>query len=74
MNPLPLTAVEPESEVVVDCLRSSATDCIRLQRLGICDGNRIIVAQTGDPLIVLVVGSRIGISRKLAEQVFVRKA
>lgn len=73
MNVTPLTTIEPKTEVCVDHLAVSGADRIRLQRLGICDGKRIFVAQSGDPLIVCAVRCRIGISRRLAENVFVRK-
>ena len=47
---------------------------IRLKRLGICVGRSIQLISTGDPMIVRVCGSRIGLSRTLAEMVLVRAA
>ena len=43
----------------------------RLKRMGICSGRRITVLQTGDPMILRVVGTRIGLSRDLAGSVVV---
>ena len=51
----------------VQDVTADGDNAIRLKRLGICAGRRIVLVQNGDPLIVLVVGSRIGISRQLAE-------
>lgn len=69
----PLTSINADTEVLVDHITASPSDRVRLQRLGICDGRRILVAQTGDPLIVMAVGTRIGVSRRLAEKVVVRR-
>ncbi|MEO2013266.1 MAG: FeoA family protein [Fuerstiella sp.] len=44
---------------------------IRLKRMGICSGRRISVVQTGDPMILHVVGARVGLSRELAGTVIV---
>ena len=44
----------------------------RLQAMGVCLGRRLEVIQSGDPLILRVFGSRIGLSARLAEHVRVR--
>lgn len=44
---------------------------MRLKRLGICPGRQIDVIQPGDPMVLVVVGARLGISRKLASRVLV---
>ena len=44
---------------------------IRLKRLGICDKRTIEVIQPGDPMVLRVIGSRLGVSRRLAESVIV---
>lgn len=46
-------------------------DAARLKALGICVGRRVQVVQAGDPLIVRVVGARVGLSAQLAAGVFV---
>ena len=46
-------------------------DAARLKAMGVCIGRRLSLVQTGDPLIVCVVGSRVGISSRLAKSVFV---
>lgn len=46
-------------------------DAARLKAMGVCVGRRLSLVQTGDPLIVCVVGSRVGMSSRLAATVFV---
>ena len=41
----------------------------RLKALGICEGRRVRIVRSGDPLILLVLGSRIGVSARLASRV-----
>ncbi|MCC5845602.1 MAG: ferrous iron transport protein A [Verrucomicrobia bacterium] len=43
----------------------------RLQSMGVCIGRRVEVIKTGDPLIIRVFGSRIGLSARMAEHVMV---
>ena len=44
-------------------------DLRRLQALGVCVGRRIQLVKTGDPLIISVVGARVGLSTRLAAEV-----
>ncbi|MCA9073559.1 MAG: ferrous iron transport protein A [Planctomycetaceae bacterium] len=46
-------------------------EVVRLKRLGICAGQHIRIVQAGDPMILEVVGSRVGLSRRLASRVTV---
>jgi hypothetical protein len=39
--------------------------------MGVCIGRKLSLVQSGDPLIVCVVGSRVGMSARLAETVYV---
>lgn len=50
----------------IDCVGDAA---IQLKRLGVCDGRPIEVMQPGDPMVLRVVGARIGVSRMLARSV-----
>jgi Fe2+ transport system protein FeoA len=43
----------------------------RLMAMGVCTGRRVMLVQTGDPLILRVLGSRIGVSARLAARVHV---
>ena len=49
-------------------------DAIRLKALGLCIGRRVELVRGGDPLIVRVLGARVGISTRLAAQVLVDPA
>jgi Fe2+ transport system protein FeoA len=41
----------------------------RLKSLGVCLGRKVMLVQAGDPLILKVLGSRIGVSARLASRV-----
>jgi len=45
----------------------------RLQSMGICLGRKIEVVKKGDPLILKVYGTRIGLSGRLASQILVEQ-
>jgi len=57
--------------VRVTSVTGDCDDVSRLQAMGVCVGRRVMLVQAGDPLIVRVAGTRIGISARLAEQVIV---
>ncbi len=48
-------------------------DVERLKVMGICLGRRLHVIKSGDPMIVSVMGTRLGVAARLAGHVFVRK-
>jgi Fe2+ transport system protein FeoA len=52
-------------------VEADADDAIRLKSLGLCIGRRVQLAKGGDPLIVRVLGARVGLSRRLAACVLV---
>ena len=58
------------------CVRLNATGdgAVRLKRMGVCEGRELEVIATGDPTIVRVCGSRIGLSQELAKRIVVRVA
>ncbi len=43
----------------------------RLKAMGICQGRKVMLVRAGDPLILRVLGSRIGLSARLAHRVSV---
>jgi len=47
------------------------TDADRLKSMGVCAGRRIRLVKAGDPLILSVLGARLGLSARLARGVFV---
>ena len=46
-------------------------DLQRLELMGLCAGRTVEVVQPGDPMIVRVLGTRIGLARSLALRAFV---
>ncbi|MCA9217115.1 MAG: ferrous iron transport protein A [Planctomycetales bacterium] len=67
-----LDSAKPGETLWISDIEATGPDAVRLKRLGICEGRCVQVVQTGDPLVLLVVGCRIGISRQLASRVSVR--
>ena len=55
---------------VVRRIETDGDDTQRLKTLGICVGRRIEVIKPGDPMIVRVFGSRLGLSASLASGVW----
>lgn len=68
---IPMDQLAPQTCAVVHHVQASDDDMHRLMTLGICAGRRIELVQRGDPMILRVFGSRLGVSRRLAERVLV---
>ena len=65
-----LDALPPRQCAVVRRIETEGDDVQRLKTLGICVGRRLEVVRTGDPLVVRVFGSRLGLSASLASRVW----
>ena len=65
-----LDALPPRQCAVVRRIETDGDDVQRLKTLGICVGRRLEVVRTGDPLVVRVFGSRLGLSASLAARVW----
>jgi Fe2+ transport system protein FeoA len=65
-----LNELHPKTCAVVRHIESQSDDIERLKTLGICIGRRVEVVKAGDPLIVRVFSSRIGLSAELASNVW----
>jgi Fe2+ transport system protein FeoA len=73
-KPVPLVRLDVLPARVCAVVRSVETDdedTQRLKTLGVCIGRRIEVARIGDPLILKIFGSRLGLSAELARRVHV---
>jgi Fe2+ transport system protein FeoA len=68
---VPLDKLERHHCGVVDHLEAGEADMERLMAMGVCTGRTVELIRTGDPLILKVFGSRIGVSARLASQVMV---
>ncbi len=47
-------------------------DIERLKTMGVCLGRRLHVVKSGDPMIVSVMGTRLGIAARLSRHVFLK--
>jgi len=65
-----LDKLPPQTCAVVRRIDSETEDVQRLKTLGICVGRRVELIKAGDPLIVRVFGSRLGLSAELAARVW----
>ena len=54
---------------LVSSVRAGESEIERLKSMGVCVGRRLMMIRAGDPMIVKVLGSRIGISARLAQRV-----
>ena len=66
-----LRNLDPMAVAVVAELRTDPADSTRLKSLGICSGRRVQMVSRGDPLILRVLGTRIGLSARLADGIYV---
>ena len=64
-----LPELSPGTVARVAELQVNATDATRLKAMGICLGRRVQLIQAGDPLIVRVLGARLGLSSRLAAEI-----
>lgn len=56
---------------LVAAVQAGEEEIERLKSMGVCVGRRLMLVRSGDPMIVKVLGSRIGISARLAQRVMV---
>lgn len=68
----PLHIIPAGCVAVVERIDTDEVDAARIKRLGICEGRRIQLVKPGDPMIVRVVGTRVGLSARLAPHIGVR--
>jgi Fe2+ transport system protein FeoA len=71
-QPVPTVRLDELPPRVCAVVRSVGTDdedTNRLKTLGVCVGRRVELVRTGDPLILKIFGSRLGLSAELAARV-----
>lgn len=71
-QPVPLDELPLGVCAIVHHVEADNDDMRRLMTLGICAGRRIELIQRGDPMILRVFNSRLGVSRRLARRVLVQ--
>ena len=64
-----LDELPPRVCAVVRSIDTDDEETLRLKTLGVCVGRRVELVRVGDPLILKVFGSRLGISSNLASRV-----
>ncbi len=64
-----LSALAAGSYARVAQVSAHSDDLRRLQALGVCVGRRVQLVKGGDPMIISVVGARVGLSARLAAEV-----
>jgi Fe2+ transport system protein FeoA len=64
-----LTSLPPGSCGVVCALAEVDPEIERLMSMGVCEGRKVVLVRNGDPLILRVLGTRIGVSARLAERI-----
>lgn len=70
---MPLTALQPGAMAVLHEVCDSRS-CAVLKSLGLTGGSRFRVCRMGDPCIIQVRSTRIGLSREVADSVLVMAA
>lgn len=64
-----LDQLPPRSCAVVRSVATDDEDTQRLKTLGVCVGRRVELVRAGNPLILKIFGSRLGLSAELAARV-----
>ena len=62
-----LDLLPPRACATVERIDASNDDIDRLKSMGVCVGRKVELIQPGDPMILRVFGSRIGVSARLAQ-------
>jgi Fe2+ transport system protein FeoA len=68
-----LNQLEPRQCGVVQEVEAPDSDLERLMAMGVCGGRTIELVRIGDPLILKVYGSRVGVSARLAARIKVSR-
>ena len=69
---VPLDRLAAGSCGIIAEIEVAEADLARLEVMGVCPGRHVQVIKGGDPLIVRVLGTRIGLAATLATFVYVR--
>lgn len=67
-----LDQLGPHCFGIIEHIEASDDDSERLMSMGVCTGRTVELIKTGDPLILRVFATRIGLSARLATRVYVR--
>lgn len=67
-----LDTLRPHECGIVAGVEAQDDDLERLMAMGVCAGRTVELVQRGDPLIVKVYGTRVGVSARLASRISVK--
>jgi Fe2+ transport system protein FeoA len=62
------------TRAVVHCINAADESIRRLMAMGLCVGRELEVVRQGNPLIVRMLGARIGVSGRVAEHILVNRS
>jgi Fe2+ transport system protein FeoA len=68
-----LHELPPGGHGVVHAVRGSDAALLRLMAMGLCVGREVEVIRQGNPLIVRLLGARVGVSERLAQNVVIER-
>jgi len=68
---IPLDSLRPRECGIVAGVDAPDADLERLMAMGVCAGRSVELVQRGDPLIIRVYGTRVGVSARLAGRIHV---
>jgi len=66
MEAIPLSSLKPATVARIAEVSVESDDMTRLKAMGICLGRPVQLIRAGDPLILRVLGARVGLSARLA--------
>lgn len=70
-SPVPVHRLAPRQCGVVVRVEAPDSDLERLMAMGVCGGRTVELVRVGDPLILKVYGTRVGVSARLAAHILV---
>ena len=66
-----LDRIQPGHCGIVVEVEAGAAEVDQLKSMGVCIGRKVMLVRAGDPLILKVMGTRLGVSSRLAARVVV---
>ncbi|WP_236254735.1 FeoA family protein [Mucisphaera calidilacus] len=65
-QPISLNALPQGACAIIKDVQAGPFDAERLKAMGLCEGRHVTVLKPGQPMIIAVMGVRIGLDRNLA--------
>jgi Fe2+ transport system protein FeoA len=71
LEQIALDLLPPGQLALVSSIEAQDADLARLMAMGVCIGRQVRMVQAGDPMILFVLGARIGVSSRMGKRVMV---